>query len=57
MGLPIIFGLVALLAAFGVYSAIRNKNTLGLLFGLGTMVVFGWFSVMTVLNHGYPTVH
>lgn len=54
MGLVIIFGLVSILAGFGTFSALRNKNILGILFGAGTFLVFGWFAVMTVLNSGYP---
>lgn len=54
MGLMIIFALVALLAGYGTISALRNKNILGILFGAGTFLVFGWFTVMTVLNSGYP---
>ncbi|GLB58187.1 DUF2759 domain-containing protein [Cytobacillus sp. NCCP-133] len=57
MGLPIIFALVAVLAAFGAVSALKNKNFLGLVFAVGTLAVFGWFSVMTLINSGYPAVH
>ncbi|KON87058.1 membrane protein [Sporosarcina globispora] len=57
MGLPIIFALVAVLAAFGAVSALKNKNFLGLVFAVGTLAVFGWFSVMTIINSGYPAVH
>jgi hypothetical protein len=57
MGLVIIFSLVTLLALYGVIRSMREKNILGLLFGLGTAAVFGWFTVMTVLHHGYPVAH
>ncbi|MBT2687086.1 DUF2759 domain-containing protein [Bacillus sp. ISL-47] len=57
MGLPIIFALVAVLAAFGAISALKNKNFLGLFFAAGTLAVFGWFAVMTLINSGYPAVH
>jgi hypothetical protein len=55
MGLVIIFGLIALLALYGMVRSLREKNILGILFGLGTFAVFGWFTVMTVLHHGFPT--
>lgn len=55
MGLVIIFALVSLLALYGVVRSLREKNILALLFGLGTAAVFGWFTVMTVLHHGFPT--
>ncbi len=57
MGLVIIFGLAAILGVFALISAFKNKNFLGVLFALVTVAVFGWFSVMTVLNNGYPTGH
>lgn len=55
MGLVIIFALVSLLAAYGTFTALKNKNILGLIFGAGSFVVFGWFAVMTVLHSGFPT--
>lgn len=57
MGLMIIFALVTLLAGYGTFTALKNKNLLGLVFGAGTFLVFGWFTVMTILNSGYPTAH
>lgn len=57
MGLMIIFALVTLFGAAGTLSALKNKNVLGLVFGAGTFLVFGWFTVMTVLNSGYPAAH
>ncbi|GIN60480.1 hypothetical protein J27TS8_04730 [Robertmurraya siralis] len=57
MGLMIIFGLVAILAGYGTLSALKNKNGLGLLFGAGTFLVFGWFTIMTILKNGFPTGH
>lgn len=56
MGIAIIFGLVAVLAGFGTISALKNKNFLGVLFGLGSFLVFGWFSLMTLINSGYPAM-
>jgi hypothetical protein len=56
-GLMIIFALVTILAGIGAFTALKNKNLLGIVFGGGTFLVFGWFTVMTILNHGFPTVH
>ncbi len=55
MGLVIIFALVTILAGIGTVSAFKNKNYLGLMFGAGTFLVFGWFTLMTFINSGYPT--
>ena len=52
--LMVIFGLVAIFAAVGTYQAFKEKNLLGLVFNFGTCAVFGFFTVMTILNQGYP---
>lgn len=57
MGLMIIFSLITILAAFGAFSSLKNKNVLGIVFGGGTFLVFGWFTIMTILHHGFPTAH
>jgi hypothetical protein len=57
VGLVIIFALVTLLAAYGAVSSLKNKNFLGLFFAVGTLAVFGFFTVMTVIHHGYPATH
>jgi hypothetical protein len=57
MGLVIIFALVTILAAIGAVSSLKNKNFLGLFFAAASFAVFGWFTVMTVLNSGFPTAH
>ncbi|QNF26222.1 MULTISPECIES: DUF2759 domain-containing protein [Metabacillus] len=57
MGLVIIFGLVTILAIFGFIRSLKEKNLLGAFFAFGTLAVFGWFAVMTVLHHGFPTAH
>ncbi|MFD1736535.1 DUF2759 domain-containing protein [Bacillus salitolerans] len=57
MGLVIIFALVTLLAVAGTVRSLREKNMLGLLFAAGTLVVFGWFTIMTLINHGFPVAH
>jgi hypothetical protein len=56
-GLIIIFALVTILSGYGAFTALKNKNLLGIVFGGGTFLIFGWFTVMTILNHGLPTVH
>ncbi|KDE46549.1 DUF2759 domain-containing protein [Geobacillus thermoleovorans] len=55
MGTVIIFALVTLLALYGMLRTLREKNVLGFLFGLATAAVFGWFTIMTILDHGIPT--
>ncbi|WP_042355057.1 DUF2759 domain-containing protein [Bacillus rubiinfantis] len=55
MGLVIIFALVTILAAIGAFSALKNKNFLGAFMGVASFAVFGWFTLMTVINSGYPT--
>jgi hypothetical protein len=57
MGLVIIFGLTALLALYGAFTSLRNKNFLGVGFALATVGVFAWFTIMTVLHHGFPSAH
>jgi hypothetical protein len=57
MGLMVIFSLITILAIFGFFRSLKEKNVLGILFAFGTLAVFGWFTVMTLLNHGFPTVH
>ncbi|MBM7584661.1 putative membrane protein [Bacillus pakistanensis] len=57
MGFVIITALVTLLALFATISSLKNKNLLGVLFAGGSLAVFGWFTVMTVLHSGYPGGH
>lgn len=57
MGTVIIFLLVAVLAVIGVIRSLKNKNILGILFSVGACLVFGWFSIMTLMNSGFPAVH
>ena len=56
-GLTIIFALTAILAVFATISSLKNKNPLGIVFALGTAGVIGWFTVMTIINHGYPAAY
>lgn len=57
MGLVIIFALVTLLAVYSSLKTLRDKNLLAGGFSVATVLVFGWFTVMTVLNNGYPPTH
>ncbi|MEK3953938.1 MAG: DUF2759 domain-containing protein [Psychrobacillus psychrotolerans] len=52
--LMVIFGLVTLLAVVGTYQAFKEKNVLGVLFNFGTLAVFGFFTVMTIVQQGFP---
>ncbi|WP_042458374.1 MULTISPECIES: DUF2759 domain-containing protein [Neobacillus] len=55
MGLVIIFALVTILAALGALKSLKSKNFLGAFWGVASFAVFGWFTVMTLINSGYPT--
>ncbi|MEH7303981.1 DUF2759 domain-containing protein [Neobacillus drentensis] len=55
MGLVIIFAIVTVLAAFGAFSALKTKNFLGAFWGVASFLVFGWFTVMTIVESGFPT--
>lgn len=57
MGIVIIFALVTLLSVYGLLRSLKEKNVMGIFFAFGTLVVFGWFTVMTLLKSGFPTVH
>ncbi len=50
----VIFGLVAILAVFGTFQAIKEKNLLSVVFNLLSAAVFGWFVIMTIVHSGYP---
>ncbi|CAM4130776.1 membrane protein [Bacillus manliponensis] len=57
MGLVIIFALVTLFAVIASLKTLRAKDMLGAGLSVATVLVFGWFTVMTVLNSGYPPAH
>ncbi|APH04395.1 DUF2759 domain-containing protein [Bacillus weihaiensis] len=57
MGLVVIFALVTILGIFGFIRSLKEKNLLGAFFAFGTFAVFGWFAVMTIIHHGFPTTH
>lgn len=56
MMLVIIFGLVTILAARHL-SLTQKVNVLAIAFAGATFLVFGWFTVMTIIYSGYPTAH
>jgi hypothetical protein len=55
MGLVIIFAIVTILAAYGGFSSLKNKNFLAAFWGIASFLVFGWFTVMTIVESGFPT--
>ncbi|RSK27836.1 DUF2759 domain-containing protein [Bacillus sp. HMF5848] len=56
VGLVIIFFLVTVLGVFSLLKTLKAKNMIGILFSLATIAIFGWFSIMTFINAGYPQV-
>lgn len=52
--LMVIFGLVAILAVAGTFQSIKEKNILAFVFNVGAVAIFGWFTIMTIVNNGYP---
>ena len=52
--LMVIFGLVAIFAVWGTLQAVKEKNILAILFNVATIAIFGWFTIMTIINKGYP---
>ncbi len=56
MGVVIIFGLVSIMALFSSIRSFKAKNLLAIVFSVGSLGVFGWFTIMTVIHHGYPGV-
>jgi len=52
-----IFGLVAIFAIGGTFQGFKEKNLLAIIFNIAAVAIFGWFTVMTVINQGYPPTH
>ncbi|MCD7033118.1 DUF2759 domain-containing protein [Metabacillus sp. GX 13764] len=57
MGIIIIFSLITIFAVWGLLRAWKRKNWLSIVFTLAAIAIFGWFSVMTIIYHGVPTMH
>ncbi len=56
MGTVIITGLITLLAIMSTFTSFKNKNYLGLFFSVAAVLVFGFFTIMTLLFDGFPNV-
>jgi len=52
--LVIIFGLVGIFAAIGTVQAVKERNIVSIVFNLGACVVFGGFTIATIIFQGYP---
>ncbi|WP_342511358.1 DUF2759 domain-containing protein [Sporosarcina sp. FSL K6-1522] len=52
--LMVIFGLVAILSVVGTVQAFKERNVLSIVFNLGAAVVFGAFTVATLVFQGFP---
>lgn len=54
MGLVIIFALVTIFCAISTVRSLANKNVLAIGFAGISTLVFGWFTVMTIIamTHG-----
>lgn len=52
--LMVIFGLIAILAVVGTVQALKERNIISILFNLGAAVVFGGFTLATIIFQGYP---
>ena len=52
--LMIIFGLIAILAVVGTFQAFKERNALSILFNAGAAVVFGGFTILTIVYQGFP---
>ncbi|KAA1040106.1 DUF2759 family protein [Macrococcus equipercicus] len=48
---------VAVFAVSGLIGAIKQKNLLGMLFGLIAALAFGFFALATIFTYGYPILH
>lgn len=40
-----------------IYRSLKKVNVLAIAFAGATFLVFGWFTVMTIIYSGYPTAH
>jgi len=52
--LMVFFGLIGILAAIGTFQAIKERNILSVVFNLAACVVFGGFTIATIITQGYP---
>lgn len=52
----VIFGLIAILSIFGAAQGFKERNALSIIFNVVALVVFGGFTIATVVFQGYPPV-
>lgn len=54
MAIGIMFFLVAILCLIGAIREISKRNFFGAIYAIITLAVFGWFSIMTIIDvlHG-----
>lgn len=52
--LMVIFGLIAILAVFGTVQGFKERNLLSIVFNLLAAVIFGGFTIATIVFQGYP---
>lgn len=52
--LMVIFGLIGIFAAIGTVQAFKERNVISIVFNFGAFVVFGGFTVATIITQGYP---
>lgn len=54
MALGVIMLVVAILAVFGTFRSLKERNFLAAGFAGISVIVFGWFSIMTIFVSGAP---
>ncbi|MFD1203913.1 MULTISPECIES: DUF2759 domain-containing protein [Sporosarcina] len=54
--LMVIFGLVAILSVFGTVQGFKERNILSIVFNVASVVIFGGFTIATIIYAGYPPV-
>lgn len=52
--LMVIFGLIAILAVIGTVQGFKERNLLSIVFNLLAAVIFGAFTIATIVTQGYP---
>lgn len=52
--LMVIFGLIGILAAVGTVQAFKERNMLSVVFNVLACVIFGGFTILTIVYQGYP---
>ncbi|HEY4565734.1 DUF2759 family protein [Planococcaceae bacterium Storch 2/2-2] len=52
--LVVIFGLVGILSVVGTVQGFKERNVLSIIFNVASVVVFGGFTILTVIYQGYP---